>query len=106
MQNKADDIKKQSISNYLKLLVQQAYSDSAKNPTVCQEYSMRSHDLRGIAASLKASKNATMGEILASGVWASASTFLTHYVKHFSRDELSSLYSLGPFVAAETIINT
>ena len=106
MKNKLDDVKKQTISNYLKLLVQQAYADSAKNPAVCQEYSMKPHDLRGVAASLKASKNATMGEILNSGVWASASTFLTHYVKHFSRDELSNLYSLGPFVAAETIINT
>ena len=105
MKNKLDDVKKQTISNYLKLLVQQAYSDSAKNQAVCQEYNMKSHDLRGIAASLKASKNATMGEVLASGVWASASTFLTHYVKHFSRDELSNLYSLGPFVAAEAIIN-
>ena len=105
MKNKLDDIKKQTVSNYLKLLVQQAYADSAKDPSVCQDFSMKSHDLRGIAASLKASKNATMGEILASGVWASASTFLTHYVKHFSRDELSDLFSLGPFVAAETIIN-
>jgi len=106
MKNKPDDIKKQTISNYLKLLVHQAYADSSKDHTVCQDYNMRSHDLRGIAASLKASKNATMGEILAAGVWSSASTFLTHYVKHFSRDDLSSLYSLGPFVAAESVITT
>ena len=104
VQGKSDDIKKQTISNYLKLVVQQAYLDSASDESVCQDFNMSPHDLRGIATSLKASKNVTMAEILQSGVWASANTFLTHYVKKFTCDELSNLYRLGPFVAAGTII--
>ena len=104
VKNKVDDIKKQTISNYLKLVVERAYAASASDPEVQQDFSMKAHDLRGIAASLKASRNATMSEILDSGVWQSASTFITHYVKHFSRDDLSDLYSLGPFVAAEKVI--
>ena len=104
VKNKVDDIKKQTVSNYLKLVVERAYAASAGDVEVQQLYQMKAHDLRGIAASLKASRNATMGEILSSGVWQSASTFLKHYVKHFSRDELSNLYSLGPFVAAEKVI--
>jgi len=101
---KTDDIKKQTISNYLKLIVQQAYLASASDEAVCQEYKMSPHDLRGVATSLKSSKNVTMAEILASGVWSSANTFITHYVKKFTCDELSNLCRLGPFVAAGTVI--
>ena len=104
MQGKTDDIKKQTISNYLKLVVQQAYLASASDESVCQDFNMSPHDLRGIATSLKASKNVTMAEILHSGVWASANTFITHYVKKFTCDELSNLCRLGPFVAAGTTI--
>ena len=104
VRGKADDIKKQTVSNYLKLLVQQAYLASASDNSVCQDFNMSAHDLRGIATSLKASKNVTMAEILQSGVWASPNTFITHYVKKFTCDELSSLCRLGPFVAAGTTI--
>ena len=65
---------------------------------------MKPHDLRAVAASLKSCHNCTLSEIMAAGLWRSPNTFITHYLKQFSRDDVSDLCSIGPFVAAGTIV--
>ncbi len=104
VQGRNHDITKQAISNYLKMAVQIAYMESAQREAICDTFSMRPHDLRGIALSLKACTNVSMTDILAAGVWSSVGTFLKHYVKDFTHNELTKLFALGPFVAGESII--
>ncbi len=81
-----------------------AYMASAQRRVVCETFKMKPHDLRGIALSLKACSNVSMADILAAGVWSSVGTFLKHYVKEFTHNQLTKLYSLGPFIAGESVI--
>ena len=105
MQNKTSDITKRTIANYLKWLVEEAYSAAAKDTLICDTFKMRPHDVRGVAITLKACTNVAMADILAAGVWSSMSTFLRFYVKEFSHDDITKLYSIGPFVAAGSVFN-
>lgn len=100
VQTRDKDITAQSVSNYLKWLVEQAYTASAASPELCQQFKMTPHDVRGVATSLKACSKVTMSEMLKAGTWASMDTFLRFYVKDFTRDQLTQLYELGPFVSA------
>ena len=103
--SKVTDISKRCISNYLRWIVEQAYTDLAGNGELCKAMKMKPHDIRGIAMTLKSCSQVSMHEILAAGVWSSMSTFLKFYVKDFCHNETSELYSLGPFVAAESVIS-
>jgi len=100
IQSRSADISAQSISNYLKWLVQDAYAASADTPALCQKYQMTPHDVRGVATSLKACSKTTMAELMQAGTWSSMDTFLKFYVKEFTCNDLTKLYELGPFVSA------
>ena len=102
VQSRVKDISAQSVSNYLKWLVEQAYTASADAPDLCRQFNMTPHDARGVATSLKACSKVTMTELLKAGTWASMDTFLKLYVKEFTRNQLTQLYELGPFVVAAT----
>ena len=65
---------------------------------------MRGHDTRGLAASLAALTGASLPDVLASGNWASANTFLRHYFKRFSPDAVHSFASIPKFVAGKKLI--
>ena len=104
MPSKKTDITKQCIANYLRWLVQQAYTDTANDPLACTALSMRPHDVRGLATTLKSFTQVTMADLLAAGVWTTMSTFLRFYCKEFTRSEISDLYALSPFVAAGSIL--
>ena len=104
VQNRDTDISAQSVSNYLKWLVTQAYQESAEDEQVSSQFKMTPHDLRDVATSLKAITQVSMHELLAAGTWASMDTFLNCYIKQFSRSELTGLYELGPFVSAGSIL--
>ena len=105
MPSKKNDITKQCIANYLRWLVQQAYTDTANCPTSCTALDMRPHDVRGLATTLKSFTHVTMSDMLAAGVWTSMSTFLRFYCKEFTRSEVTDLYALSPFVAAGSILH-
>lgn len=98
--NRSTDISKQTISNYLKVLVMEAYEAAVGQPRPGQ---VRGHDIRAVAASLRAMRCCSMEELLASGMWSSMDTFLSYYAKSFSLDELTKLYSLSPFVVGQAV---
>ena len=60
------------------------------------------HDTRGLAALTGAS----LPDVLASGNWASANTFLRHYFKRFSCDAVHSFTAIQTFVAGKKLIDT
>ena len=99
--NRLTDISKQCISNYLKLVVQEAYEARAGDVPIPGQ--VRGHDIRAIAASLKAMRCCSMDELLAAGTWVSPNSFLSFYAKSFSVNELTRLYSLSPFVAGQAL---
>ena len=61
---------------------------------------MSAHDLRGIATSVKALTSLSLRDLLQAGSWASPNTFLKHYIKDFTKNTVTGLHELGPFVTA------
>ena len=103
MKGRELDISAQSISNYLKWLVEQAYDNIAQTEQLCRKFKMTAHDVRGIASSLKANTKVTMRELMAAGTWATMDTFLKCYMKSFSQNQLTQLYEMGPLIASGSV---
>ena len=68
--------------------------------------SVRAHDVRGIATSLRALSGVSLGEVLDSAGWSTPSTFSRFYLKEFSHKQLCSLGKLTEFSAAGGSIST
>lgn len=100
---KQTDITKQAISNYLRLAVVEAYKDVENVEATAQQLGMRPHDIRGVATSLQTLTACRMEDILRAGVWTSPSTFISHYVKEFTCDQLTGLHQLAPFVVGASV---
>ena len=61
---------------------------------------MSANDLRGRAPPLKAFTSLSLRDLLQAGSWASPNTFLKHYIKDFTKNTVTGLHELGPFVTA------
>ena len=92
----------QAVPRYIIKLVHWAY----ENLGLTAPAEVRGHDTRGLAASLAALTGASLPDVLASGNWASANTFLRHYFKRFSPDAVHSFASIPKFVAGKKLIDT
>ena len=92
----------QAVARYIVKLVKWAYhQQNLKAPT-----DVRGHDTRGLAASLASLSGVSLTDVLASGNWASATTFLRHYYRSFSPDFVQNLIDLPKFVAGKQLIST
>ena len=91
----------QAVPRYIIKLVHWAYEGLG----LTAPSEVRGHDTRGLAASLAALTGASLPDVLASGNWASANTFLRHYFKRFSPNAVRSFASIPKFVAGKKLIN-
>ena len=92
----------QAIPRYIVRLVRWAYAFFGYEPPE----SIRGHDTRGVAASLAALTGVSLPEVLQSGDWASANTFLRHYFQKFSPDCIKNLRRIPSVVAGKKLIVT
>ena len=63
----------------------------------------RAHSIRGLSASAAFLKNWSVAKVLEAATWRTNSVFVSFYFKDLSF-EMDGLFSLGPFVAAGTVI--
>lgn len=105
VQGRQEDISKYAISHYLRAAVVEAHQNNENVTRSAEAFKMRPHDIRGIATSLQSLSNCSMEDILRAGVWATPSTFLRHYVKEFTVEQLSGLSHLAPFVVGSSIFD-
>ena len=90
-----------AVPRYIIKLVNWAYTVSgASIPS-----GVKGHDTRGLAASLAALTGASLPDVLTSGNWASANTFLRHYFHKFSPDAVRSITKINSFVAGKKLIS-
>ena len=73
-ETKTKNITPQSVAHYILFCIKECY-----NTTGERRPSPKSHDVRKIAASLRALVSPSLNDVLESGQWASANTFLKHY---------------------------
>ena len=92
--NKDKNITPQSIAFYITLLIKWCYEQSNIVLPGC-----RSHDVRKIAASLRALSVGSLGDVLESGNWAQPMTFIKHYFIQFSDTEQAALSHFPEIIA-------
>ena len=90
----------QAIPRYIVRLVRWAYMYYGLDPPE----TIRGHDTRGVAASLAALTGVGLADVLASGNWSSAQTFLRHYFRRFSPDCITNLQRIPSVVAGKQLI--
>ena len=93
-------VSRNTISYWLRQAIIRAYELSGRGDTVPR---IRAHEVRGIGPTLLFRKNAAVGPILRAGTWKRHSTFTRHYLRDVAHKSLDT-YSLGPVVAAQSII--
>ena len=99
------DISKQTLSNYIKAVIVAAYNYSGENIAFRDNFKVTAHQVRQVSNSLKAIHTGCLDDVLRVACWRNASTFISFYLKDFSQEELFNLYTLGPFVALESVIS-
>ena len=92
--NKDKNITPQSIAFYNTLLIKWCYDHSNVVLSGC-----RSHDVKKIAASLRALSVGSLGDVLKSRNWAQPMTFIKHYFIQFSDTEQAALSHFPDFIA-------
>ena len=99
VQNRHTNITPQSVSFYITFLVKWCYEKSNVKFPGC-----RAHDVRKIAASLRALSVGSLHDVLEAGNWAQPMTFVKHYFLEFSNEESSNL-SHFPNIVTGRMIN-
>ena len=99
VQNRTTNITSQSVSWYITTLVKWCYEKSNIKFPGC-----KAHDVRKIAASLRALSVGSLNDVLEAGNWAQPMTFVKHYFLEFSNEEASNL-SYFPNIITGRMIN-
>ena len=76
---------------------------SDDDPIDTDNVRITAHEIRALAASWKATNSIPLEDVLRTASWKNATTFTSHYLRDLCQQQ-DGLYSLGPLVAAERII--
>ena len=92
---------KNAIAFFIKSLVKEAHV--VLRPEMLAILKVKSHEVRAVATSTAFAHNLSLQEIMETAQWRCSSVFASHYLKEVSI-EYESCCTLGPFVAAGTVI--
>jgi hypothetical protein len=95
-EGRATNITPQRIARYIINLIKFCYTALERKVPVCS-----AHDVRKIAASLRALTGESMSDVLEAGQWSSPNTFLKHYFLNLSPPD-----SCGQMVAGRKLISS
>ena len=94
-------ISKNAVSFFLREVISQSYSSG---PDPGPSVRARAHSIRGMATSTSFLRNFPVSSVLAAACWKSSTVFTSFYLKDVQFSH-SDGFGLGPFVAANSIIN-
>ena len=94
-------ISKNAVSFFLREVISQAYSSG---PDPGPSVRARAHSIRGMATSTSFLRNFPVTSVLAAACWKSPTVFTSFYLKDIQFSH-SDGFGLGPFVAANSVIN-
>ena len=92
---------KNGISYLLKHLIKEAHR--VLQPDLIPILKVKPHEVRAVATSVSFEKNMSLDSVMEAAQWRCRSVFASHYLKDISYD-FGSCRTLGPFVAAGTVI--
>ena len=94
-------ISKNTISFWIRTVIKEAYKEVPQSDL--QLWKISAHEVRAVATSLLFRQNASIRDVMNAASWRSRSTFVSCYLRDLSHQYLD-VYSLGPFVAAQAVI--
>ncbi len=100
--NRVKDITKSTFSGWIKSLILYCYQNPSSQ--AAKQLSIRTHDLRGIGATMVFKGTPCLSDLLEAGTWKTDNTFLSHYLKDLSEINSDNLKKIGPIVAARHVI--
>ena len=97
------DITAASISRWIATVIKKAYS--ALGNIAPETLRINAHELRALSTSWAYVNHTPLDDILKAAFWRNSSTFSSFYLRTLSVQK-DDLYSLGPLVASQTIVNS
>ena len=99
------DFSAQTISSYIKQLIVAAYRsiEDVSDDLLKSKYNVKAHQVRHVSHSLGQIGSMSLADIIRTGGWTSASTFVQHYLQDLSSGSVNRLHDVGSFVAIESI---
>ena len=95
------DVKKSTISNWVKFTIKMAYKSITKRQMPFLK--VKSHELRALSSSWAYFNFIPLEEVIKAAVWSSSSTFAKFYLRDF-REQTANLQNLGPVVVAQKVV--
>ena len=97
------DFSAQTISSYIKQLIVAAYRsiEDVSDDLLKSKYNVKAHQVRQVSHSLGQIGFMSLADIIRTGGWTSASTFVQHYLQDLSSGSVNRLHDVGSFVAIE-----
>ena len=95
------DIKKSTISKWIKFPIKMAYQSISKRQL--PHLKIRARELRAVSASWAYFNFIPLDEVTKAAVWYSTSTFARFYLRDF-QNQKANLHLLGPVVAAQKVV--
>ena len=103
--NRSTDITRQTMSGWVKCLVQYIYKFAGVDAR--RAYRVSAHQVRHIGVSLSSAFNVSLESIIRAGMWNNHSTFTHHYLSNASTEMAQARgFRLGPLVSAQAVVNT
>ena len=95
------DIRSATISFWIKKLIRTCYDIAKATPP--GPLSVRAHDLRALSSSLAFLGRVPLQRVMESCTWKSHNTFTSFYLRDLAMKQ-QDLFSLGPLIAAQTVV--
>lgn len=98
------DIVKQTVAGWMKATIREAYSEIEEDDIPLTSFSLQVRELRAMSTSLAFHQTYSLAQVMSAAQWRSQGTFAQFYYRDcpLSND---GLQSIGPIVAAQTIVN-
>ena len=100
-EGRSQDISKNTISSWVKKLIKLVYKGN--NDTARTLTGLRTHDIRGMAATLASRGTYRLEDLMDACSWKSHTTFTSFYLKDLSEIQ-GELHKLGPLAVAQTVV--
>jgi len=96
-----EDISAESISRWIVQVIKRAYTDTPDQHL--RLHQVRAHEVRALASSWALANGVALDNLMSASFWRGHSTFTNFYLRSLANHS-DSLYSLGPIVAAQSVI--
>jgi hypothetical protein len=95
---------KQIVAGWMKATIREVYSEIDENDIPLTSFSLQVRELRAMATSLAFHQTYSLAQVMSAAQWRSQGTFAQFYYRDCPLSQ-DGLQSIGPVIAAQTVVN-